>query len=106
MSGLTPKYEGTRQLLNQHHEKAIIFRHSHIAITDYHMGDNREFEKSLSVWDKIRWKYDLIGGYYVKPLKEFRVNRAFNVEQLKRFFPYYEIKVETVHTHMIILILN
>ena len=94
MSGLTPKYEGTRQLLNQHHEKAIIFRHSHIAITDYHMGDNREFEKSLSVWDKIRWKYDLIGGYYVKPLKEFRVNRAFNVEQLKRFFPYYEIKVE------------
>lgn len=94
MEGLIPKYEGTRQLLNQHHEKAVIFRHSHIAITDYHMGDNREFEKSLSIWDKIRWKYELLGGYYVKALKEFRVNRAFNVEQLKRFFPEYEFKVE------------
>lgn len=94
MEGLIPKYEGTRQLLNQHHEKAVIFRHSHIAITDYHMGDNREFEKSLSRWDKMRWKYELLGGYYVKALKEFRVNRAFNVEQLKRFFPEYEFKVE------------
>lgn len=94
MEGLIPKYEGTRQLLNQHHEKAVIFRHSHIAITDYHMGDNREFEKSLSIWDKMRWKYELLGGYYVKALKEFRVNRAFNVEQLKRFFPEYEFKVE------------
>ena len=94
MEGLIPKYEGTRQLLNQHHEKAVIFRHSHIAITDYHMGDNREFEKSLSRWDKINWRYDLLGGYYVKPLKEFRVNRAFNIDQLKRFFPEYEFKVE------------
>ena len=94
MDHLIPKYEGTRQLLNQQHEKVIIFRHSHIAITDYHMGDNREFEKTLSVWDKIKWKYELIGGYYIKTLKEFRINRAFNVEQLKRFFPEYEMKVE------------
>lgn len=94
MEGLIPKYEGTRQLLNQHHEKAIIFRHSHIAITDYHMGDNREFERSLSRWDKMRWKYELLGGYYVKALREFRINRAFNIEQLKHFFPDYEFKVE------------
>lgn len=94
MNGLVAKYEGTRQLLNKHHEKAIIFRHSHIAITDYTMGDNREFEKFLSRWDKIRWKYDLLGGYYVKALKEFRVNRAFNIEQLKNFFPDYDFKVE------------
>lgn len=94
MEHLIPKYEGTRQLLHQHHEKAIIFRHSHIAITDYEMGDNREFEKSLSVWDKMRWKYELLGGYYVKALKEFRINRAFNIGQLKRFFPEYEMKVE------------
>lgn len=68
-------------------EKKLIFRHGHIAITNYKMGDNREFEKSLSAWDDIRFKYFMVGGYYVKRLREFRINRGYDLKLLRRFFP-------------------
>ena len=94
MYELTPKNHGTKYLLHPIKEKKIVFRHSHIAITDYTMGDNWEFEKSLSIWDKISFKYHLVGGYYVKSIKEFRINRAYNVNQLRQYFPGYPMWVD------------
>ena len=94
MYELTPKNHGTKYLLHPIKEKKIVFRHSHIAITDYTMGDNWEFEKSLSIWDKISFKYHLVGGYYVKSIKEFRINRAYNVNQLRQYFPGYPMLVD------------
>lgn len=94
MFHLEAKYAGTKQLLDKKKTKQIIFRHSHIAITDYTLGDNWEFEKLLSVWDKMTFKYILMGGYYVKSLREFRVNRGFNVYILRQHFPGYPMVVE------------
>ena len=94
MFHLEAKYAGTKQLLNKKKTKQIIFRHSHIAITDYDLGDNREFEKLLSIWDKMTFKYVLMGGYYVKALREFRINRGFNVYILRQHFPGYPMVVE------------
>lgn len=90
------KSNGLYQKLHKKKSKSIIFRHGHIAITDYKMGDNFEFEKSLSTWDKMSFKYHLIGGYYVKDLKEFRVNRGYDHRLLKRFFPNYAMAVDNV----------
>lgn len=91
---LNPTKYTTKALLQRTNDHCIIFRHGHIAITGYRMGDNREFEKALSVYDEVRWKYELKGGYYVPELREFRVNRAFNPELLAKYFKGYQIKVE------------
>lgn len=91
---LIPKSIGVKQQLTQRHDDCIIFRHGHIAITNYKKGDNFEFEKSLSVWDKISFKYRLVGGYYVKALHEFRINRGYDVKMLRRFFPKHNIIVD------------
>ena len=87
---LTPKSYTLKLRMSAYkkeHANHILFRHGHIAIPNYKMGDNREFEKVLSVWDEIRFKYQLIGGYYVETLQEFRINRGFNVELLRNLFP-------------------
>jgi hypothetical protein len=64
----------------------VIFRHGHIAITDYKMGDNFEFEKKLSQWDEDNYKYNMIIGYYYKDKKELRLPRGFSPELIHRFF--------------------
>lgn len=84
---LEPKRYSIQKLLTREKRKLIVFRHGHIALTDYKMGDNKEFEKSLSVFDEIYWKYELKGGYYVKELREFRINRGYDVSKLREFFP-------------------
>lgn len=91
---LTPRKYSVRKQLTRSHDKKIIFRHGHIAITDYTIGDNKEFEKSLSVWNEIKWKYELKGGYYIKRLREFRVNRGYDVTMISRFFPHHTPEVE------------
>lgn len=91
---LRPKKYTTKLQLYKRHDKAIVFRHGHIAITDYHMGDNPEFEKALSVWNETRWRYELKGGYYVAQLHEFRVNRGYEPAMLGKFFPGYTVVVE------------
>lgn len=91
---LIPKKYTLKKLFNPIKEKCIVFRHGHIAITDYSMGDNREFEKSLSVFDEMYWKYNLIGGYYIKEFKEFRINRAYNPGYLAKFFPGYKVIID------------
>ena len=59
---MIPKRRSLKEMFSRKEESEIIVRHGHIAITNYRMGDNREFEKSLSVWDKISFKYHLVGG--------------------------------------------
>lgn len=49
---LEPQKPSLKIRFSPNKSKEIILRHGHIAITDYHMGDNWEFEKFLSVWDK------------------------------------------------------
>lgn len=85
---LTPKAYSIKKLLKEdHEEKRIVFRHGHIAVTNYRLGDNKEFEKSLSVFDEIYWKYRSVGFYYVKKLKELRINRGYDIHRLREFFP-------------------
>ena len=90
------KYK-SKALMKANHkskEKKIILRHGHIAITNYKKRDNYEFEKSLSVWDSINFKYHLVGGYYVKEMKEFRINRGYNLKRLHMYFPDYTFEVD------------
>ena len=51
------KSEALKKANHKSKEKKIILRHGHIAITNYKKKDNYEFEKSLSVWDSINFKY-------------------------------------------------
>lgn len=81
----------------QNDEKEIILRHGHIAITNYKLGDNREFEKLLSVWDKQYWRYRPVAGYYVKELKEFRIGRGFDIHRLCRIFPNHKVRIEDIY---------
>lgn len=83
-----------RQCDMKNDEKEIVLRHGHIAITNYKLGDNRDFEKLLSVWDKMYWRYNQAAGYYVKELKEFRIGRGFDLHRLHRLFPNRKIRVE------------
>ena len=92
---LTPKTKTLKRLFeNDHDEKKVVFRHGHIAITNYRMGDNKEFEKSLSTFDEIRWKYNPVGFYYVKPMRELRINRGYDIHMLKKFFPNHKFVVD------------
>lgn len=91
---LIPKSYTTRLLLNRIHDKALIFRHGHIAITDYTLGDNPEFEKSLSVFDEMRWKYERKVGYYIPEIKEFRIPRGYDLGMLGTFFKGYDVRVD------------
>lgn len=88
------KAKSELQSLRRKGQKKLIFRHGHIAICDYKLGDNQEFEKSLSAWDDIRFKYYLVGGYYVKRLKEFRINRGYDIKLLRQYFPDYIPEVD------------
>lgn len=88
------KSEALRKANHKSKEKKIILRHGHIAITNYKKKDNYEFEKSLSVWDSISFKYHLVGGYYVKEMKEFRINRGYNLKRLHMYFPDYTFEVD------------
>ncbi|MCM1232596.1 MAG: DEAD/DEAH box helicase family protein [Muribaculaceae bacterium] len=91
---LIPKKYSVQAVLSRTHDKALIFRHGHIAITDYKMGDNPEFEKSLSSFDDVRWRYVMKAGYYIPELKEFRVNRGYDLGMLASFFKGYDVRVE------------
>lgn len=72
----------------------IIIRHGHIAIANYKLGDNPRFEKYLSVWNEMYWRYEVVGFYYVKQFKELRLNRNFNLRYLCSSFPDAEVKVD------------
>ena len=37
--------------------------------------------------DEIYWKYRPVGFYYVKKLKELRINRGYDIHRLREFFP-------------------
>ena len=91
---LHPIRKTVKAKLHRHHDRCLIFRHSHIAITDYHLGDNKEFEKSLSVWDDMKWKYKRMAGYYVQDLHEFRLPRGYDLEQLAQYFKGYHVIVD------------
>jgi len=91
---LIPKSLGLQKLFSRTDTKEIVLRHGHIAITNYRMGDNPGFEKFLSRWDKRIFRYIFVGGYYVKQLKELRINRAFNLRKLKDFFPDRPFRVD------------
>jgi len=89
---LKPKKYSTELMLHRVHDKQITFHHGYIAIHDYTMGDCREFEKDLSVFDDCRWKYTMMGGYYIPELKEFRINRGYDPSRLAMYFKGYMVK--------------
>ena len=80
-------------------QKEIVLRHGHIAITNYNLGDNPPFEKLLSVWNKMYWRYEQAAGYYIPKLKEFRIGRGFDIRRLHRLFPDHMIRVENCPYH-------
>lgn len=83
-----------RLLDERNDRKEIVIRHGHIAITNYELGDNTSFEKLLSVWDPVGWKYHQAAGFYIKKLKEFRIGRGFDLYKLQRLFPNRTIRYD------------
>lgn len=75
--------------LNPVRDNYLVHRHGHIAISNYHLGDNMEFEKALSVWDERRFKYRQVAGHYIPELREFRVPRSFDTSILAQYFPHH-----------------
>lgn len=91
---LKPKKYTLQKKFNKMPPGLLVFRHSHIAITGYHLGDNWEFEKFLSVWDDIKHRYRRVAGWPVPELDEFRVPRSFSGGILQKYFPYHKPTVE------------
>ena len=91
---LEPIDESLKMEFHRSRINEIVLRHGHIAITNYKMGDNVNFEHSLSKWDKMRYRYILMGGYYVKKLREFRINRGYDLGRLKWFFPNHTFRID------------
>ena len=91
---LEPAKQSLKLQLNRITYKSIVLRYGHIAITDYELGDNWEFEKLLSVYNEIEFKYNRVAGHYVKELKEFRIQRGFNLEHIARLFKNYKVWVD------------
>ena len=83
---LEPTKYTVQQQMKRKKEQEIIFRHGHIAITNYHLGDCKAFEKMLSTWDDIYFKYRPMGYWYIKRLRELRINRGFNIKLLHEYF--------------------
>ena len=73
--------------------KELVFHHGYVAIRGYHMGDNQAFEKAMSVWDPVYFKYRLLGAYYVESQHELRVNRGIDYRLLKQYFGNYPMRV-------------
>lgn len=91
---LKPTRASYKMLLNREHEDKLIFRHSHVAITNFNPKKNEEFLKSLSVFDQTKWTYRRMAGYYVPELHEFRVPRGYNTGLLAKFFPHHRPMVD------------
>ena len=90
---LTPKGWSTKCILNaisQNHT-IIIIRQGHIAITNYKLGDNPKFEKSLSTWNDMYYRYEVVGYCYAKEFKELRINRNYDIFKLQYYFPNVKI---------------
>ena len=83
---LRPKRYTAKLRLHPIHDDVIVFRHGHIAITHYKLGDNRDFQERLSVFDEMGWKYERVSGYYVHALREFRLPGGYNMEMLHKYF--------------------
>ena len=91
---LEPTKYTVQQQMKRKKEQEIIFRHGHIAITNYHLGDCKAFEKMLSTWDDIYFKYRPMGYWYIKRLRELRINRGFNIKLLHEYFPNAKMTAE------------
>lgn len=91
---LRPKSYDMKKKWFRETKPKVIFRHGHIAITDYRSKEHKHFEYELSIWDPISFKSTMIGGYYIPELLEFRINRGCNVQFLKRHFPNHEFCVD------------
>ena len=84
---LKPKTWSMQHYIERNDQQEIIIRHGHIAITNYNLGDNKQFERSLSVYNEMYYRYDVVGFYYVKRYKELRINRNYNLNRLAHVFP-------------------
>ena len=62
--------------------KKIIVNRSHIDITDYELGENPSFEKSLSTYDRMYYKYNPIGFIYEKENKIMKVSSGLDLNYL------------------------
>ena len=96
---LIPNNWNIKHYLNQDtgHEKQIVLRHGHIAITNYDLGDCPELEKSLSVWNEMYYRYEVVGYYYVKKCRELRLNRNYNLARLCKLFPNAKPRIDQDH---------
>lgn len=85
---LTPTtWSMQKYMEHDNNEQRIVIRRGHIAITNYHLGDNPAFEKSLSIWNEMTYQYDVIGFHYVEYCKELRINRNYDMLRLCKMFP-------------------
>lgn len=58
-----------------------------IIIQNYILNSNKEFEHTLSVWDKITYSYKFKCYLYDKEKKELIIPGGYNLETLRNFFP-------------------
>jgi superfamily II DNA or RNA helicase len=88
------KVGSNRKLFNRTDTKEVVLHHGFIAITNYKEGDCWELEKSLSIWDKVRFRYRRVAGWYVPELQELRLPRGYDLHLLAKFLPGYNFRVE------------
>ena len=65
----------------------ITVNHTSIIIPNYELGDCEDLEQQLSVWDKICYRFNPIGFYYIEDRKELRVPRGLDISYIERKLP-------------------
>lgn len=91
---LVPKKKSVAMMFKRQKTPMLIFRHGHIAITQYRPGDNMEFERALSVFNEMNFTSDMKVGVYVPELKEFRIPRGFDIHLLAKYFSHYHVLID------------
>lgn len=67
-------------------KKTITVRHTSIIVTNYELGENKNLENMLSIWDPIYYKMDTPGFFYNAEKKQLYLPRGIDLNYLERAF--------------------
>lgn len=77
-------------------ENEILVKHSSVVITNYMIGNSRQLEDMLSIWDPVYFKMDTLGYFYNEERKELMIPRGIDINFLEKMF---RVRAQIIYDH-------